>query len=111
MNETGRLTASCHVGGHESHRKEGHVIGSNTHIIFFFPAPPRVCYSPSSPVQILEEPAYFYPDLQLYSGRHEASTLTVEASGGLRGKGGKSSCCRCVESSEDQTFSFLALLQ
>lgn len=50
-------------------------------------APPRVCYSPSSPVQILEESAYFYPDLQLYSGRHEASALTVEASGGLRGKG------------------------
>ncbi|XP_051054876.1 angiomotin-like protein 1 [Phodopus roborovskii] len=50
-------------------------------------APPRICYSPSSPVQILEEPAYFSPDAQLYSGRHEASPLTVEATGGLRGKG------------------------
>lgn len=66
------------------------MVGTNTHIILSLSAPPHVCYSPSSPVQILEEPAYFYPDLQLYSGRHEASTLTVEASGGLRGKNGKS---------------------
>lgn len=66
------------------------MVGTNTHIIFSPSAPPRVCYSPSSPVQILEEPAYFYPDLQLYSGRHEAPTLTVEASGGLGGKSGKS---------------------
>ncbi|XP_021490816.1 angiomotin-like protein 1 isoform X4 [Meriones unguiculatus] len=50
-------------------------------------APPPACYSPSSLVQIVEDPTYFYPDLQLYSGRHEASTLTAEASGGLRGKG------------------------
>lgn len=50
-------------------------------------APPPACYSPSSPVQILEDSAYFYPDLQLYSGRHEAAALTAEASSGLRGKG------------------------
>lgn len=83
------------------------MIGTNTHIILFLPAPPPICYSPSSPVQILEDPAYFYPDLQLYSGRHEASTLTVEASGGLRGKSGKS---LHVGSTEGQTFSFSSLL-
>ncbi|XP_060035640.1 angiomotin-like protein 1 isoform X2 [Erinaceus europaeus] len=44
------------------------------------PAP--ACYSPGSPGQILEEPGYFFPDFQLYPGRHEAAVLTVEAAGG-----------------------------
>ncbi|XP_073664390.1 angiomotin-like protein 1 isoform X3 [Tursiops truncatus] len=47
--------------------------------------PPPACYSPSSPIQILEDPNYFFPDFQLYSGRHEAS-LTVEANSSIREK-------------------------
>ncbi|KAM9767954.1 angiomotin-like protein 1 isoform 5-T5 [Dama dama] len=47
--------------------------------------PPPACYSPSSPVQILEDPSYFFPDFQLYPGRHEAS-LTVETNSGIREK-------------------------
>lgn len=47
--------------------------------------PPPACYSPSSPVQILEDPSYFFPDFQLYPGRHEAS-LTVEANSSIREK-------------------------
>ncbi|KAM8923349.1 angiomotin-like protein 1 isoform 2-T3 [Lycaon pictus] len=43
--------------------------------------PPPVCYSPGSPTPILEDPNYFFPDFQLYSGRREASALTVEATG------------------------------
>ncbi|VCX42400.1 unnamed protein product [Gulo gulo] len=41
--------------------------------------PPPVCYSPGSPAPILEDPNYFFPDFQLYSGRREPSALTVEA--------------------------------
>ena len=52
------------------------------------PGPPPACYSPSSPVQILEDPSYFFPDFQLYPGRHEAS-LTVEANSSIREKVGK----------------------
>lgn len=89
MNETGRLAASCHVGDVSQAGRRGTWLAL-TRTSFSLSAPPRVCYSLSSPVQILEEPAYFYPDLQLYSGRNEVSTLTVEASGGLRGKNGKS---------------------
>ncbi|XP_062948459.1 angiomotin-like protein 1 isoform X2 [Cynocephalus volans] len=48
--------------------------------------PPPACYSTSSPVQILEDPNYFFPDFPLYSGRHEASALTVEANGSIREK-------------------------
>ncbi|XP_036715633.1 angiomotin-like protein 1 isoform X1 [Balaenoptera musculus] len=48
-------------------------------------SPPPACYSPSSPIQILEDPNYFFPDFQLYSGRHEAS-LTVEANSSIREK-------------------------
>ncbi|XP_032975917.1 angiomotin-like protein 1 isoform X3 [Rhinolophus ferrumequinum] len=48
--------------------------------------PPPACYSPSSPVQILEDPNYFFPDFPLYSGRHEASVLTVEANSTIREK-------------------------
>eukprot|EP00069_Balaena_mysticetus_P020921 bmy_13175T0 len=47
--------------------------------------PPPACYSPSSPIQILEDPNYFFPDFQLYPGRHEAS-LTVEANSSIREK-------------------------
>ncbi|XP_065802379.1 angiomotin-like protein 1 isoform X4 [Muntiacus reevesi] len=47
--------------------------------------PPPACYSPSSPIQILEDPSYFFPDFQLYPGRHEAS-LTVETNSGIREK-------------------------
>ncbi|XP_005633404.1 angiomotin-like protein 1 isoform X1 [Canis lupus familiaris] len=43
--------------------------------------PPPVCYSPGSPTPILEDPNYIFPDFQLYSGRREASALTVEATG------------------------------
>ncbi|XP_072582313.1 angiomotin-like protein 1 isoform X6 [Vulpes vulpes] len=43
--------------------------------------PSPVCYSPGSPTPILEDPNYFFPDFQLYSGRREASALTVEATG------------------------------
>ncbi|XP_047372575.1 angiomotin-like protein 1 isoform X5 [Sciurus carolinensis] len=49
-------------------------------------APAPVSYSPSSPVQILEDTSYFFPDFQLYSGRHEASALTVEANSSIREK-------------------------
>uniref|UniRef100_A0A8D1JF75 Angiomotin C-terminal domain-containing protein n=1 Tax=Sus scrofa TaxID=9823 RepID=A0A8D1JF75_PIG len=48
--------------------------------------PPPACYSPSSPVQVLEDPNYFFPDFPLYSGRHEASALTVEANNSIREK-------------------------
>ncbi|XP_036180552.1 angiomotin-like protein 1 isoform X8 [Myotis myotis] len=48
--------------------------------------PPPACYSPSSPAQILEDPSYFFPDFPLYSGRHEAPALTVEAGGTIREK-------------------------
>ncbi|KAM7085640.1 angiomotin-like protein 1 isoform 1-T1 [Molossus nigricans] len=48
--------------------------------------PPPACYSPSSAIQILEDPNYFFPDFSLYSGRHEASALTVEAGGTIREK-------------------------
>ncbi|XP_039737949.1 angiomotin-like protein 1 isoform X2 [Pteropus medius] len=48
--------------------------------------PPPACYSPSSPVQILEDPNYFFSDFPLYSGRHEASALTVEANSTIREK-------------------------
>lgn len=51
--------------------------------------PPPACYSPSSPVQILEDPNYFFSDFPLYSGRHEASALTVEANSTIREKVGK----------------------
>lgn len=53
------------------------------------PGPPPACYSPSSPVQVLEDPNYFFPDFLLYSGRHEASALTVEANNSIREKVGK----------------------
>ncbi|XP_005883119.1 PREDICTED: angiomotin-like protein 1 isoform X2 [Myotis brandtii] len=48
--------------------------------------PPPACYSPSSPAQILEDPSYFFPDFPLYSGRHEAPALTVEAGSTIREK-------------------------
>ncbi|KAM5224604.1 angiomotin-like protein 1 isoform 5-T5 [Hipposideros larvatus] len=48
--------------------------------------PPPACYSPNSPIQILEDPNYFFPDFPLYSGRHEAPVLTVEANGTIREK-------------------------
>ncbi|XP_070281941.1 angiomotin-like protein 1 isoform X1 [Myotis yumanensis] len=48
--------------------------------------PPPACYSPSSPTQILEDPSYFFPDFPLYSGRHEAPALTVEAGSTIREK-------------------------
>ncbi|XP_066226957.1 angiomotin-like protein 1 isoform X3 [Saccopteryx leptura] len=48
--------------------------------------PPPACYTPSSPVQILEDPNYFFPDFPLYSGRHEAPALTVEANSTIREK-------------------------
>ncbi|XP_006162634.1 angiomotin-like protein 1 [Tupaia chinensis] len=48
--------------------------------------PSPVCYSPSSPIQILEDSNYFFPDFQLYSGRHEASALTEETTGSGRDK-------------------------
>ncbi|KAM5246051.1 angiomotin-like protein 1 isoform 2-T2 [Ctenodactylus gundi] len=47
---------------------------------------PPVCYSPGSPVQVLEDPGYFFPDLQLYAGRHEASALTTEANSNISEK-------------------------
>ncbi|XP_054518612.1 angiomotin-like protein 1 isoform X7 [Pan troglodytes] len=47
---------------------------------------PSACYSPSSPVQVLEDSTYFSPDFQLYSGRHETSALTVEATSSIREK-------------------------
>ncbi|XP_054293335.2 angiomotin-like protein 1 isoform X1 [Pongo pygmaeus] len=47
---------------------------------------PPACYSPSSPVQVLEDSTYFSPDFQLYSGRHETSALTVEATSSIREK-------------------------
>nr|XP_023410495.1 angiomotin-like protein 1 isoform X1 [Loxodonta africana] len=56
--------------------------------------PPPVCYSPSSPVQILEDPNYFFPDFQLYSGRHEASALTAEANSGIKEKGVEDPLCK-----------------
>lgn len=65
------------------------MIGTNIHIAFFLSALPAVCYSPGSSIQILEDPNCFFPDFQLYSGRHEASALTVEANGNLREKVGK----------------------
>ncbi|XP_005414945.1 PREDICTED: angiomotin-like protein 1 isoform X2 [Chinchilla lanigera] len=49
-------------------------------------APPPVCHDPGSPIQIVEDPHCFFPDLQFYSGRHEASALTVEANSNLREK-------------------------
>ncbi|XP_044894518.1 angiomotin-like protein 1 isoform X3 [Felis catus] len=48
--------------------------------------PSPVCYHSGSPTPILEDPNYFFPDFQLYSGRREASALTVEAKGGIREK-------------------------
>ncbi|XP_035930879.2 angiomotin-like protein 1 isoform X3 [Halichoerus grypus] len=49
--------------------------------------PPPIGYSPGSPAPILEDPNYFFPDFQLYSGRREPSALTVEANGsGIREK-------------------------
>uniref|UniRef100_A0A8C3VNB8 Angiomotin like 1 n=2 Tax=Catagonus wagneri TaxID=51154 RepID=A0A8C3VNB8_9CETA len=48
--------------------------------------PPPACYSPSSPVQVLEDPNYFFPDFLLYFGRHEASALTAEANNSIREK-------------------------
>ncbi|XP_075402586.1 angiomotin-like protein 1 isoform X2 [Tenrec ecaudatus] len=55
---------------------------------------PPVCYSPSSPAQILEDPGYFFPDFQLYSGRHEASALTSEANRGPRENGVEDPLCK-----------------
>ncbi|XP_059564095.1 angiomotin-like protein 1 isoform X2 [Myotis daubentonii] len=55
--------------------------------------PPPACYSPSSPAQILEDPSYFFPDFPLYSGRHEAPALTVEAGGTIREKGVEDPLC------------------
>ncbi|XP_076969333.1 angiomotin-like protein 1 isoform X2 [Tamandua tetradactyla] len=49
-----------------------------------FLGPPPACYS--STAQILGDPNYFFPDFQLYSGRHEESALTVEASSSIREK-------------------------
>ncbi|XP_074228999.1 angiomotin-like protein 1 isoform X7 [Camelus bactrianus] len=55
--------------------------------------PPSACYSPSSPVQILEDPNYFFADFQPYSGRHEASPLTVEANSNIREKAVEDPLC------------------
>uniref|UniRef100_A0A8C0SX70 Angiomotin like 1 n=1 Tax=Canis lupus familiaris TaxID=9615 RepID=A0A8C0SX70_CANLF len=55
-------------------------IGTDMHFASS-PGPPPVCYSPGSPTPILEDPNYIFPDFQLYSGRREASALTVEATG------------------------------
>lgn len=80
------------MGSGESHRKEGEedFIGTNRHFASS-PGPPPVCYSPGSPAPILEDPNYFFPDFQLYSGRREPSALTVEANGSsIREKVGKS---------------------
>lgn len=98
MNQKDRApSASCNVGeclvgSCESHRMggRGELYGANGHFAFFFPAVPApACYSPSSPVQILEEPSYFFPDFPLYAGRHEAPALTVEPNGTIREKVGE----------------------
>ena len=94
MNQKGSSESNvgkCLVGSHESHRKEGEEDfgGTNTHVAFS-PGPSPVCYHSGSPTPILEDPNYFFPDFQLYSGRREASALTVEAKGGIREKVGKS---------------------
>uniref|UniRef100_A0A8C0RNE3 Angiomotin like 1 n=1 Tax=Canis lupus familiaris TaxID=9615 RepID=A0A8C0RNE3_CANLF len=72
----------CLVGFYESHRKEEKEDFIGTDMNFASsPGPPPVCYSPGSPTPILEDPNYIFPDFQLYSGRREASALTVEATG------------------------------
>ncbi|XP_077723612.1 angiomotin-like protein 1 isoform X1 [Canis aureus] len=68
---------------------DGESLFSDSEFVEASPAPhspeelgsPPVCYSPGSPTPILEDPNYFFPDFQLYSGRREASALTVEATG------------------------------
>ncbi|EPY79649.1 angiomotin-like protein [Camelus ferus] len=64
-----------------------------TVILPWLPGPPSACYSPSSPVQILEDPNYFFADFQPYSGRHEASPLTVEANSNIREKAVEDPLC------------------
>uniref|UniRef100_A0A7N9DDH8 Angiomotin like 1 n=1 Tax=Macaca fascicularis TaxID=9541 RepID=A0A7N9DDH8_MACFA len=56
---------------------------------------PPACYSPSSPVQVLEDATYFSPDFQLYSGRHETSALTVAATSSIREKVVEDPLCNC----------------
>lgn len=73
-----------------SHTGRRNFSGTNIHFSFSPPAASTGCYSPSSPVQILESSNYFFPDFQLYSGRHEASALTVETNSSIREKVGKS---------------------
>lgn len=102
------------MGSCESNREEGveNFFGANTRFAFFRPAdPPPACYSPSSPVQILEDPNYFFPDFPLYSGRHEASVLTVEANSTIREKVGKFFYWHlCWKSKMILCVSFLAVL-
>ena len=91
-------------------RKED-LMGTHIHFAFFPPGSPSACYSPSSPVQVLEDSTYFSPDFQLYSGRHETSALTVEATSSIREKVGKSFYRHlCWKSKMILRFSSLALL-
>lgn len=103
----------CLVSSYESHRKEGEKDFSDTNTHFASsPGPSPVCYSPGSPTPILEDPNYFFPDFQLYSGRREASALTVEANGGIREKVGKSFYWHLVwKNKMIICFWFLAFLQ
>ncbi|XP_027705157.1 angiomotin-like protein 1 isoform X2 [Vombatus ursinus] len=55
--------------------------------------PLPVCCSPSSPAQLLEDTSYLFPDLQFFSGRHEASPLTVEAGSSTREKAVEDAFC------------------